>query len=179
VPNIITAAEVLRKAPTGFNFEERKITPHIFRAEIKHIKTFLGKDYYDYLVTAANGNASDNLTGDDKAFWDLMLQELISYAVMYESLIFSHLQVVNKGIVKNSSPQTGSESANSQDVNLLRAQYHDAIKSLQEAADCWLRDQFQESDKYPLYAGNTCGGSVTKRAIMNPLGILGLGEDDD
>ena len=167
---LINITEVASKIPADHNPDPNLYAKHIQYAEDRHVSTFLGETMYNALVTAAAGDASNTLTGDNLTLWNRWLHEMCAYAVLYEAYPYSAFRITNQGLMRNST--RNSESASATDVRYARDAVFDRLKRLQSQADEWLRDR---STTYTTYKGNVDDDcDATTGSLAPSLGIVGV-----
>lgn len=149
---LINVKEVIEKAPTDSgNFDPRLLSPHIITAEYRHIMPVLGKTYYEALVTAAAGDASNNLTSHNLTLWTLFLHELCARAVLFEAMPFIWVKVSSHGAMKANTDH--GQSAGTAEMKLVHMSHEQAIKALIHAMDDYLTHA-DNSANYSTYRNN-------------------------
>lgn len=164
---LITAPEVIAKAPTDHSYDPKQINTHIEFAEDKWVRPFLGNTYFDELVTAAGGAGGDTLADEDETFWDEHLHAICAYAVIIESIPYVATRVTNQGIMKNFTDN--SASASNGEVDGLIRSMTTRLKEMKKVAADWLTHSDRSAD-YPDFTGNT--STVTN--YRHNAGVLGL-----
>lgn len=170
---LITTEEIIAKAPVNHRPDPNLFEDHIDVAERRHVKAFLGEDWWDDIVEAADGNGGDTLTGVLETFWDQYLHEICALAVLHESLPFISAKIDSAGISKSFGPNTNAASV-AEERRLAQA-ILDRIQFLIQEADVWLTDDSRRSD-YPDYPPNNddageCSTS-SAQSFSDDLGVV-------
>jgi hypothetical protein len=109
-PQEVINGGFLNPSPTSSRFAANKLGSHIKWAETRHIVPVIGKDLYKTLeaekgTTISNYNTAFGPLQDAfttpafEALWREHLLNYISYAVIFETLPFIHLQVATNGLL--------------------------------------------------------------------------------
>jgi hypothetical protein len=133
------------------NVDPAELLPHIQEAQDMHIQEILGSKLYKELVSAVYesiyGSPIVALTDKQKSLLDL-LQPTLAYYTMYVALPFNMVKWKNKGLQKNSNPETGSSSAELREMQYLR---ENVMNSAKFYSDRVIKFLCNHSADYPSY----------------------------
>lgn len=151
----------LKASPLPARFDALLLTAHIKTAMDRHVRDFIGEDFYNALVsekgtTVSNYNADLGAivpaftTPAYETLWKEYLLEFCSNAVVYESLLYIGLQMGSNGIYTNSTEY--GENVGLEGVNAIKDDLLERIKLNKKYLQRYL---CANSDTYTLYDSAT------------------------
>jgi hypothetical protein len=145
---LITTAQVKTQAIVNSNLDTAYIDQYILFAQRKHLRDYLGKDFYDELLSENDTTFSS----DNQILVDSYIIPCLAHYVVYESLPQVRIQIAKGGVFNNLS-QTG-DVASDLDYGRLRDDYLNKAEALKNEIDIYIKDQ-QDLDgtKFTLYCG--------------------------
>jgi len=157
---IITTTEIIDLAiPNKSGFEPRFFSKWILKTQRQYIRNFLGKDYYDEILTQV---AASTLTADNTALLDDYLKPMLAHYCLYERLPQINHHVTNSGTVddfnefSNNTDNIGKGQVRNQalaDAQQFEAQARQFIED----------EQDDDSTKFPLF---DCGKSNSNKYFI-------------
>ncbi len=159
---MMTSTEVSEQAINDTYFDTAYFDKYILTSQRKYVKSVLGVDYYNELLTEIEGNS---LTADNTIIVDDFIKPMLAHYIVYEVYSKVHTQLTNQGAMENDteySDQAKSfEYSQSRDFYINKADFwkKDMIEYIKEAKD-------SDSSKFPLYDDCENPPQVNKKGII-------------
>jgi hypothetical protein len=159
---MMTSTEVSEQAINDTYFDTAYFDKYILTSQRKYVKSVLGVDYYNELLTEIEGNS---LTADNTIIVDDFIKPMLAHYIVYEVYSKVHTQLTNQGAMENDteySDQAKSfEYSQSRDFYINKADFwkKDMIDYIKEAKD-------SDSSKFPLYDDCENPPQVNKKGII-------------
>ncbi len=159
---MMTSTEVSEQAINDTYFDTAYFDKYILTSQRKYVKSVLGVDYYNELLTEIEG---DSLTADNTIIVDDFIKPMLAHYIVYEVYSKVHTQLTNQGAMENDteySDQAKSfEYSQSRDFYINKADFwkKDMIEYIKEAKD-------SDSSKFPLYDDCENPPQVNKKGII-------------
>lgn len=159
---MMTSTEVSEQAINDTYFDTAYFDKYILTSQRKYVKSVLGVDYYNELLTEIEGNS---LTADNTIIVDDFIKPMLAHYIVYEVYSKVHTQLTNQGAMENDteySDQAKSfEYSQSRDFYINKADFwkKDMIDYIKEAKD-------SDSSKFPLYDDCENPPQVNKKGFI-------------
>jgi hypothetical protein len=154
---LITVKEVIDQALKTATFDEELLQDFIIPAQREYLKTMLGKDYYDDLITKYE---AQTLAAEDDLLLEDFLRPMLAHYVIYDALPTIQMNVTSAGIMKNSTDS--SEAASSGEVAHLRSNILRMAEVWKKHAIEYVKEQQDlDTSAYALY--DACKDSKTNK----------------
>jgi hypothetical protein len=159
---MMTSTEVSEQAINDTYFDTAYFDKYILTSQRKYVKSVLGVDYYNELLTEIEGNS---LTADNTIIVDDFIKPMLAHYIVYEVYSKVHTQLTNQGAMENDteySDQAKSfEYSQSRDFYINKADFwkKDMIEYIKEAKD-------SDPSKFPLYDDCENPPQVNKKGII-------------
>lgn len=112
-------------------FDIAKFEPHITPAEIQHIKPFLGKSFYDLIVSEYT---SETYTGLNQTLHTTYLKPALAWFTLAKAMPFMHVEIRNGGFFVNAS-EFSQGASNEQRASLVTVAIQNAETLLDQAKE--------------------------------------------
>jgi len=140
----------IRITPTDTQFDPNLLAPFIDNAERRYVRNLIGAAFFEELKTNRTPNvinynpafgaiqAAFSNTDLENLFLDGKLFDLIGFAVLEESLSFSHFKITSAGVQVTQANFATAASGN--DMRYLKDTLKDKIQFLQQEVITYLCD---------------------------------------
>jgi hypothetical protein len=159
---IITSNEVKNLAINDIGFDEDYFEDYILPAQRKYVRSTLGKDYYDEILTQVEGNS---LTADNTIIVDDFLKPMLAHFVVYEVYPKIHTQTTNMGTMINNTEfsNQGKSFEYSQSRDFFISQGNNWRKDMIQ----YIKDEKNDdSTKFPLFKDCDVQPQLDKKGII-------------
>ena len=138
----------VRPGPTDTQFDATILDPFIAMAEAKYVRSAVGSDFYDALITNRTANVINynpalgplqNAFADadlEALFREGNLQQLFAYAIIHEALPNIHFKLSSSGVQVTQA--SFANPAGAQDMRYLADRYKENIRFLTEEVQSYL-----------------------------------------
>lgn len=143
----MTAAEIVTEVVPHSSFDTTLIANEIISAQRKHVREFLGEDYYEDLLDKVENST---MNAADTTLMDEYIKPMLARYVLFEALPQVRLNLTSQGVMINDTEFSNQSSH--KDWSMLRSKYLNDAEFWREDAIRFIKDeQDDDSTKYPLW----------------------------
>lgn len=141
------------------NVDMKKLNPTIEDVQLLKIKSLLGSDLYDLIVSQASAGT---LTTDNKYLLDEHILRIMTNYIVSESTDILKYRFMNKGVLSKSPD--GSQNTDLRELQYLSDKYSNIAESY---ADAMIKYIDANPDKYPSYLTNSGVDKIRPRGAYD------------
>lgn len=172
----------IRITPTDTQFDPNLLAPFIDNAERRYVRNLIGADFFDQLKANRTANTINYNTAFgaiqaafadadlEALFLDGKLFDLLGFAVLEESLSFTHFKITSAGVQVTQA--NFAQAATGNDMRYLKDTLKDKIQFLQKEVITYLCDNSALYEPFDFDPDEICQTCKTKNKNISTLPII-------